>query len=86
MRRQLADVHEAGDEAIAALWASESAIYGRFGYGMATVTADLIVATPEARLRIPPGARRRAADASPPDAVDLMRPIHDAARAAAARA
>src|SRR6476661_10694049 len=31
MRRQLADVHEAGGEAIAALWASESVIYGRFG-------------------------------------------------------
>lgn len=34
MRRQLAEVHERG-EPIAALWASESLIYGRFGYGMA---------------------------------------------------
>src|SRR5687767_15094727 len=34
MRRQLADVREWG-EPIAALWASESAIYGRFGYGLA---------------------------------------------------
>ncbi len=33
-RRQLADIHARG-EALAALWASESLIYGRFGYGMA---------------------------------------------------
>jgi predicted acetyltransferase len=34
MRRQLADVHGWG-EPIAALWASEASIYGRFGYGAA---------------------------------------------------
>ena len=34
MRRQLDDVHEAGREAIAALWASEASIYGRYGYGL----------------------------------------------------
>jgi predicted acetyltransferase len=34
MRRQLEDVHAWG-EPIAALWASEAGIYGRFGYGQA---------------------------------------------------
>lgn len=34
MRRQLSDVHER-NEPLAALWASESVIYGRFGYGVA---------------------------------------------------
>lgn len=34
MQRQLEDVRERG-EAIASLWASESIIYGRFGYGLA---------------------------------------------------
>ncbi|NUW35870.1 GNAT family N-acetyltransferase [Nonomuraea sp. SMC257] len=34
MRRQLADVRERG-ESVAALYASEAAIYGRFGYGRA---------------------------------------------------
>ncbi len=34
MRRQLADLHESG-EAVAALYAAEAAIYGRFGYGRA---------------------------------------------------
>ena len=33
MTRQLNDIHEWG-EPIAALWASEAAIYGRFGYGV----------------------------------------------------
>jgi predicted acetyltransferase len=35
MRRQLADVRARG-EAIAALWASEAGIYGRYGYGRAS--------------------------------------------------
>lgn len=34
MTRQLRDIHEGG-EAVAALYASEAAIYGRFGYGRA---------------------------------------------------
>jgi predicted acetyltransferase len=36
MRRQLADVHERG-EPVAVLWASEGAIYQRFGYGLAAM-------------------------------------------------
>ncbi|GAC1445593.1 MAG: GNAT family N-acetyltransferase [Chloroflexota bacterium] len=36
MRRQLSDVRER-EEPLAILWASESIIYGRFGYGMATL-------------------------------------------------
>ena len=67
MRRQLADVHEAGREAVAALWASESVIYGRFGYGFATLAAQLTVAMRTVRLRsradragrpAPPGRKR----------------------------
>ena len=54
MSRQLADVHEAGREAIAALWASEAVIYGRFGYGLAARHAALEVQTREARLRTHP--------------------------------
>ncbi len=38
MRAQLADVRERG-EPIAALWASEETIYGRFGYGLASLDA-----------------------------------------------
>jgi predicted acetyltransferase len=35
MNRQLADVHNRG-EALAVLWASESVLYGRYGYGRAS--------------------------------------------------
>lgn len=35
MRHQLADIAQRGTEAVAVLWASESVIYGRFGYGPA---------------------------------------------------
>ncbi|MEW1658147.1 GNAT family N-acetyltransferase [Streptomyces sp. NPDC093707] len=50
MRHQLADVHERG-EALAALTATEPAIYGRFGYGVAT--QDLRMAVDTVRLAAP---------------------------------
>ena len=78
MRRQLADVHEGGREAVAALWASESAIYGRFGYGMACTTADLEITTREARLLVEPAMPVTLHE--PVDAIDAMRPVHDAVR------
>jgi predicted acetyltransferase len=40
MRKQLEDVRDRG-ELVAGLWASESSIYGRFGYGMAAQVAGL---------------------------------------------
>jgi predicted acetyltransferase len=43
MRRQLLDVRERG-EAVAALFASEGAIYGRFGFGVATYESHLRIA------------------------------------------
>jgi predicted acetyltransferase len=49
MRRQLADIAERG-EAFAALWASESVIYGRYGYGRATSQATWTVGRGEYQL------------------------------------
>lgn len=40
MRAQLDDVHERG-EPLAALWASEETIYGRFGYGIAAWAGEI---------------------------------------------
>jgi predicted acetyltransferase len=40
MSAQLKDAHTRG-EPIAALWASEGGFYGRFGYGLASVCADM---------------------------------------------
>ncbi len=39
MRHQLADIAARG-EAVAALYASETVIYGRYGYGCASVAAE----------------------------------------------
>jgi predicted acetyltransferase len=43
MRAQLEDVHERG-EPMAALWASEEPIYGRFGYGVAGFCGEISLA------------------------------------------
>jgi predicted acetyltransferase len=40
MRRQLTDIAARGEEPIAALWASETPIYGRYGYGRAASHAS----------------------------------------------
>lgn len=47
MTRQLRDVHDAGREPVAVLWASEGRIYPRFGYGLATQRLQLRVETHE---------------------------------------
>jgi predicted acetyltransferase len=78
MHRQLADIREAGNEAIAMLWAAEGAIYGRYGYGLASLLAELNVDTSETLLRAPTTVRPELCQ--PADAVDAMRPIHAAVR------
>ncbi|ASU84842.1 GNAT family N-acetyltransferase [Nocardiopsis gilva YIM 90087] len=50
MRRQLADTRERGEN-VAALFASEGAIYGRFGYGPASRAYAVTVRTHEVDLR-----------------------------------
>ncbi len=42
MQRQLDDVHER-NEPLAALWASESVIYGRFGYGLSAQNQEFTI-------------------------------------------
>lgn len=68
MRRQLDDLHAAGT-AVAALWASEAAIYGRYGYGPAAW-----MAAPT----LPSGAAFRAPVA--PGGVRLVEPTSAAVR------
>ncbi|MCX4806552.1 GNAT family N-acetyltransferase [Streptomyces sp. NPDC058682] len=66
---------------LAALWASEAAIYGRFGYGSATtgVTIEIDSTRPLA-LRIDPD-RRPLRLVDPEEAVGVIGPFHEAARA-----
>lgn len=54
MRRQLDDVRERG-EAVAVLTASEPAIYGRFGYGVASYNLRLEMDRSRVDLAVPPG-------------------------------
>jgi predicted acetyltransferase len=51
MRRQLTELHEQEREPVAALWASESSIYGRFGYAPATWRGALSGEVSRLRLR-----------------------------------
>ncbi|WP_019063210.1 GNAT family N-acetyltransferase [Streptomyces prunicolor] len=54
MRRQLDDVRSWG-EPLAVLTASEPVIYGRFGYGIATMKTTAEIDTARVRLSVPPG-------------------------------
>lgn len=78
MRRQLDDIKEAGREPIAALWASEPAIYGRFGYGAASVSVGLTVPRSANRLRAVPGTDGlRVRLVEPAESVPLVLPVYD---------
>jgi predicted acetyltransferase len=79
MRRQLEDVRERG-EPLAILWASEGAIYGRFGYGIASRCARLEALRPAARLAAPRplGDPERAGPAG--EHVEAMRETYERAR------
>lgn len=76
LTRLLGEVHAAAPEAVAALWASEAGIYGRFGYGMAARLTDLRVQTLRAALRddAPPEAHVRLL--GPDEARPLLRAVH----------
>jgi predicted acetyltransferase len=79
MRRQLDDVRSWG-EPIAALWASESSIYGRFGYGAA---APGVVAKSDPRrfsLRDDPASNVRVRLTDADEAFRLFPPVYDRVR------
>jgi predicted acetyltransferase len=52
MRAQLDDVHERG-EPVALLWASEETIYGRFGYGMASLVGEMTLPREQSAFAFP---------------------------------
>ena len=67
MTRQLTDLHDEGT-AVAALWATEAAIYGRYGYGVASWRLGLEVRRGAAfRRPVEPGGLRLVA----PDAAEV---------------
>lgn len=82
MRRQLRDIRERG-ESVAALWASEAGIYGRFGYGEAARAADITLELSGLRLRddSPRDPALRVRLTSPSQAAKELAVVHQAAAA-----
>ena len=81
MRHQLQEIATAGREPVAVLWASESAIYPRFGYGPASGRLSLEIANREVGLVEPPAAptgRLRMID--PSAAQDELAAVYERAR------
>jgi predicted acetyltransferase len=84
MRRQLAEIASAGREPIAALWASETKIYPRYGYGMAAQRLQADIMTREIRLPDPPppattGGRLRMVE--PAEAISDFAKVYEQLRA-----
>jgi predicted acetyltransferase len=79
MRRELADIADAG-EPVAALFASEATIYGRFGYGPATEQHDFTVHRGEGMVRPHPvqGPALTLRLADPAESVKEMKAVYDA--------
>ena len=79
MLAQLADVHERG-EPIAALWASEETIYGRFGYGIASWACDMTLQRVWSAFARPLERRGQVRFVSPEEAAEVFPPVWDALR------
>jgi predicted acetyltransferase len=79
MRAQLHDVHARG-EPLAVLWASEETIYGRYGYGLASLAIELQVQRVHGAFRpdVDTAGSVRMVDAA--EAAELMPPVYDAVR------
>ncbi|MFK0116802.1 GNAT family N-acetyltransferase [Streptomyces sp. NPDC090994] len=76
MRRQLDDIRSWG-EPLAVLTASEPAIYGRFGYGAATVQVSAEIDTSHVRLSVPAGTDDvRLRYAEPADVLDACEAVY----------
>jgi predicted acetyltransferase len=80
MRAQLDDIHERG-EPLAALWASEETIYGRYGYGVASLTLDLSIprSRSEFRAGVDLAGRPRLVPAD--EAIELLPQVYDRVQA-----
>ena len=79
MDAQLRDVHERG-EPIAALWASEETIYGRFGYGIASWAGELSVPHEWDAFAQPLTSAATTRFVTPEEAREFFPPIYDAVR------
>jgi predicted acetyltransferase len=79
MQRQLEDFRERG-EPLAILWASESAIYGRFGYGIAAPIVTLQAPVDRFRFRDDPGPVGTTRLVTSEEAFELFPRVYDRVR------
>ncbi len=79
MRRELDDLHERG-EPLAVLWASEAAIYGRFGYGIGAPTVQMDADQAQFALRGSPSPQGRARIVDLSSAVEPCMRIYESVR------
>jgi predicted acetyltransferase len=79
MEAQLRDVHERG-EPIAALWASEETIYGRFGYGIGGWAGELAVPHEWDAFAEPLELAGTTRFVTPEEARNLFPPVYEAVR------
>jgi predicted acetyltransferase len=76
MDAQLADIHARG-EPIAALWASEETIYGRFGYGLAAWAGDATISSSAAAFAQPLERKGSTRFVTVDEALTLFPPVWD---------
>ncbi|PZF83692.1 GNAT family N-acetyltransferase [Jiangella anatolica] len=79
MNAMLTEAHGRGTEPFAVLWASEGAIYGRYGYGLASWRVSYEIATAQTSVggALPDGARLRLAATG--DVLDEIVAVYDRA-------
>jgi predicted acetyltransferase len=76
MRAQLEDVRERG-EPLAALWSADERIYGRFGYGMASLCGEIELSRDHAALHETLGPVENGRLVSPEEGLDLLPTIYE---------
>ena len=76
MRAQLDDVRERG-EPLAALWASEETIYGRFGYGLASLAGEITLPRERTAFAQPLERRGEARLVDAEEALERFPPVYD---------
>lgn len=81
MTAHLRDAHER-NEPLAALWASESIIYGRFGYGLAVYRSEQTIEREHTRFARPIAAPGRLRIVSHAEALTLFPPLYERVRRA----
>ena len=79
MRAQLEDIRERG-EPVAALWASEEVIYRRYGYGLASLSAEMALPSGYAALLEPPDERATVRLVPREESKDVFAAIYDRVR------